>query len=151
MACQSGGKIVQSPMEQVAQLIAQHEGLRLKPYKCTAGKITIGYGRNLDDNGISKQEAEAMLVKDISGVYTDLSRYEWFYGLDEVRAAVLVDMCYNLGINRLSKFKRTMKFIELGQYLEASLEMLNSKWAKQVGNRAVTLSNMMKTGKWYKR
>ncbi|MCP4263640.1 MAG: lysozyme, partial [Planctomycetes bacterium] len=105
-------------MEQVAQLIAQHEGLRLKPYKCTAGKITIGYGRNLDDNGISEQEAEAMLVKDISGVYTDLSRYEWFYGLDEVRAAVLVDMCYNLGINRLSKFEKTLKFIELGQYLE---------------------------------
>ncbi|MCP5003036.1 MAG: lysozyme [Planctomycetes bacterium] len=135
-------------MNKIQKLVADHEGLRLKPYKCTAGKITIGYGRNLDDNGISAQEAEAMFARDLTETYADLSQFEWFKDLDEAREAVMVDMCYNLGIVRLKKFEKTLLFVEKGLYHAAADEMLDSRWAKQVKGRAITLSKMMDTGQW---
>ena len=136
-------------MSQLSDMIAKHEGLRLKPYHCTAGKLTIGYGRNLDDVGITKNEAETMLINDIERVYTELTlHYDWFKSLDDVREAVIVDMCFNLGLNRLNNFKKTIKLISESDYKAAAIEMLDSKWAKQVGYRAIKLSTMMDTGEW---
>lgn len=135
-------------MDKLTALIAKHEGLRLKPYECTAGKITIGYGRNLEDNGISKAEAESMLVKDITESSASLGDFAWFKGLDDVRKAVVVNMVYNLGMPRFKLFQNTIWYLSQGLYTEASIEMLDSNWAKQVGNRATELSVMMKTGKW---
>ena len=135
-------------MNQTESLIAKHEGLRLKPYTDTVGKLTIGYGRNLDDNGITKYEAELMLTHDVANVYEDIKRFEWFTELDEVRQAVVVNMVFNLGINRFMKFKNTIMFIEKGLYTAAAEEMLDSKWARQVGNRAQELSLMMRSGEW---
>ncbi len=66
--------------------------------------------------------------------------------MDDVRQRVIVDMAFNMGLGSLSKFKNTLGHIEAGRYEEASVEMLDSKWARQVGNRAQCLSNMMKTG-----
>ena len=132
----------------INELIAKHEGLRLKPYTDTVGKLTIGYGRNLDDNGISKYEAELMLVSDIEDVYRDLSCFKWISDLNPAREAVIVDMVFNLGISRFKKFKKTIAHIAVGDYYLASIEMLDSKWAKQVGHRAIELSHMMKTGEW---
>ena len=136
-------------MDKLSEMIAKHEGLRLKPYHCTAGKLTIGYGRNLDDVGITKAEAETMLTNDIERVYRDLSvHYDWFKELHEVREAVVVNMCFNLGLNRFNGFKQTIKYIDEGAYEKAAAEMLNSKWANQVGKRAVELAHMMATGEW---
>ena len=142
-------------MNKIESLIAKHEGLSLKPYRDTVGKLSIGYGRNLDDNGISKHEAELMLVRDIESAYTDLFQFEWFAGLDEVREAVIVNMVFNLGINRFKGFENTILFLEKGLYVAASEEMLKgsgpggkSKWYHQVGNRAAELSEMLKTGEW---
>lgn len=125
-----------------------HEGVRLKPYRCTAGKLTIGIGRNLDDVGITQDEAMLMLRTDIaralSGVRTELP---WFEQLDNIRQRVLVDMAFNLGIDGLLAFKQTLSAIATGDYDRAATEMLNSRWAGQVGERARRLARMMRTGK----
>ena len=135
--------------EQFRLMILKHEGLRLFPYKDTVGKLTIGVGRNLDDRGISRDEAMIMLTNDIEIARLGLIHaYPWFNSLDEVRQSVLVDMTFNMGIGGVSKFVLTIDYIKKGEYDKAAQEMLFSKWGKQVGGRAVELSEMMRTGKW---
>lgn len=130
------------------QLI-RHEGLKFKPYKCTADKLTIGVGHNLDDKGLSYYIINLILEEDIQDCISDLNNnIPWWINLDGVRRAVLVNMCFNLGINRLLKFKKTLSLIQDNKFEEASIEMLNSLWAKQVGKRAVELSDQLRTGVW---
>jgi len=131
------------------ELIKKHEGLRLNPYKCTSGKLTIGYGRNIEDNGISKQEAEIMLCNDISSCQNelDLNIPAW-RDLSEPRRAVLVNMAFNLGYPRFSKFKKMLQAIKEKDFNRAAAEMLDSSWARQVGNRAIELAEIMKTDKY---
>jgi lysozyme len=128
----------------INQLILE-EGLRLKPYHCSAGKLTIGVGRNLDDNGISKQEALFLLQNDI-GVAEKSCRqaFDFFDELDEQRQFVLIDMCFNMGINRLKGFKKMIQAIKKKQFNIASEEMLSSCWARQVKTRAEKLALLMK-------
>ena len=133
----------------LTDMLIQHEGLRLKPYHCTAGKLTIGVGRNLDDRGITPDEAMYLLANDIRDSRKELSAsFPWFDKLDEVRQSVLIDMNVNLGLSRLKGFRNTLALIGVGKYEAAAVEMLNSKWAQQVGNRARRLSGMMRTGEW---
>ncbi len=128
-------------------MIKDHEGLRLKPYKDTVGKLTIGYGRNLEDNGITKDEALHMLFADIRRVKCEASaRLRWFNELDSVRRDVVIDMVFNLGIGKFLKFKKMIKAMSYGDFTTASKEMLDSDWAGQVGTRAKTLSKMMEFG-----
>jgi len=124
--------------------LKRHEGLRLKPYHCTAGKLTIGYGRNIEDKGISKSEANYLLLRDIEEVEVALNdRYEWFEHLSTHRQAVLINMAFNMGMHGLATFKNMIAAIEMSDYTEASHQMLESGWAKQVGSRAVELSKIM--------
>lgn len=128
--------------------LKRHEGLRLKPYKDTVGKLTIGVGRNLDDVGISYQEADALLESDISRVEDAVVRAIPEYAiLPDVRQRVLLDMAFNLGVDGLLKFKRFLGLIRIANWEAAAEEMLASKWATQVGTRARVLSQMMKYGK----
>lgn len=125
------------------------EGLRLRPYKCTAGKLTIGYGRNLEDVGISQAEADMMFERDFAQAESEVKRLCRAYQIDwsqliEQRFYVLTDMMFNMGYNRLSQFKKMLTALSKGQYGTAAREMLDSTWAKQVGNRAVQLSTLMK-------
>ena len=137
-------------MDKLKEMITLHEGLRLSPYKCTAGKLTIGVGHNLDDKPISKEAAMMILDDDIHDCFLDLNRSLPFWtSLDEVRQAVLIDMCFNLGISRLLGFKNFLSALEEGDYERASAEMLDSRWADQVGQRAERLSEMMISGDWY--
>lgn len=123
------------------------EGVRLKPYRDTVGKLTIGTGRNLDDVGISIDENDYLLMNDISRVERELDQYlPWWRGLDAVRQRVLANMCFNLGIAGLLGFKQTLQFIQSGQYEAAASAMLASKWASQVKQRAVRLADMMRVG-----
>ena len=125
--------------------LLQDEGLRLRPYKDTVGKLTIGVGRNLDDRGISKAEAMMMLNNDIAAFITDLDNtLPWWNNLDPARQDVLLNMCFNLGLGGLLTFKNTLFMIEQGKYAEAAEAMMKSKWAEQVGARAVRLSNIMR-------
>ena len=131
--------------EVAKQMLRIHEGLRLKPYKDTTGHLTIGYGRNLEANGISKDEAEYLFNNDVNRVDAELTQtFEWYSLLSVVRRAVIIDMTFNLGIRGLSRFKKTISYIESKEYEKASIEMLDSLWAKQVGQRAIELSQMMK-------
>ncbi len=127
--------------------IRLHEGERLKPYRCTAGKLTIGVGRNLDDRGISREESAMLLDGDIRLLEIELFRaLPWASALDDVRQRVLLDMAFNLGLPGLLQFKRTLEAIRTGQYQQAATMMLDSLWARQVGQRAERLARMMATG-----
>lgn len=126
--------------------VKRHEGLRLKMYKCTAGKNTIGYGRNLDDVGISADEAELMLKHDLENAELDAKRFPVFEKLNQVRKDVLTEMVFNLGYSRLSGFKKMFAALERKDYDGAANEMLDSKWARDVGERAKTLAYFMRIG-----
>ena len=134
------------PADLYAQLKA-HEGLRLKPYRDTVGKLTIGVGRNLDDVGLRDGEAELLCLNDVRVVEAGLdARLPWWRGQDAARQAVLIDMGFNLGIEGLLGFRTTLGHVQAGRYGEAAKQMLRSKWAGQVGRRAATLARMMETG-----
>ena len=133
--------------EKLIDLIIYHEGLELKPYKCTAGHLTIGIGRNLDDRGITEDEARFLCQNDVDIVEQELTRkFPFIVGLDDVRIRVLLDMAFNLGVPRLSAFSNMWAALEEGDYKQAAVEMLDSRWARQVGRRATNLSQMMETG-----
>ena len=125
--------------------IKQDEGFSAKPYKCTAGKLTIGYGRNIEDIGVSEDEAQYMLNNDISYCYKKIKAvFPFFETLSKPRQYVLINMCYNVGITRLAGFKIMLAELSQGNYNQAAAEMLNSKWAAQVPNRAARLAGIMK-------
>lgn len=130
-------------------LIKKHEGKRLRPYRCTAGKLTIGYGRNIEDKGITEAEAEFMLDNDINVIIRACKEtFSWFIFLDNVRQAVIVSMIYNLGFAGFLKFKNTIAHIRNKEWDKAADNMLQSKWAEQVGNRALELAEMMRDGRF---
>lgn len=121
------------------------EGLQLKPYKDTLGKLTIGVGRNLNDRGLSEAEAMFLLENDIKdavgGAYGLVSN---FNNLSDNRKIVLVSMVFQMGKNGVSKFRNMLTAIEIEDFSIAAAEMLDSRWATQTPNRALRLSNMMK-------
>ena len=130
----------------IAELVFD-EGIRLKPYSDTEGCLTIGVGRNLTDDGISRQEAMALLDHDIDATLQTLTKeFSWFTALDPMRQRVLTNMCFNLGLGGLLKFPLMLEAVQIGNYHDAATDMLNSAWAKEVGDRAVRLSRMMETG-----
>jgi lysozyme len=133
-------------MRSLTEQLVRHEGLKLTPYFCTANKLTIGVGRNLEANGISKAEAMFMLENDIVKVMNELDdQLPWWKELSTVRQHVLVDMAFNMGTFGLMKFQKTLQAIKEERYADAAAEMLDSKWADQVGNRAVALSRAMES------
>jgi lysozyme len=133
---------------QLIKQLALHEGVRLKPYRCTAGKLTIGVGRNLDDKGITPEEAVTLLENDVLAVTAALkAELPWFDQLDPIRKRVLIDMGFNLGVDGLLQFRKTLAAFQAGAWNRAADEMLNSRWAVQVGERARRLARMTRTGK----
>lgn len=121
----------------VEEYIKRNEGLRLKPYKCSAGKLTIGYGRNIEDNGISLDEAEIMLSSDIRSVTEEIRRLiPDFDSLELPQKTALIDMGFNLGITRLSLFKKMLAAVNVRDYKTAAMELLDSNYANQLPNRS---------------
>lgn len=136
-----------SASDALVALLIQHEGEKLHPYRCTAGKLTIGVGRNLDDKGISIKESRFLLQNDLEDAERDARTFCVEFGyLLPARQAVLIDMAFNLGLGGLLNFKKFQKALDRKDFDAASKEMLDSAWAKQVGQRAQTLSTMMRTG-----
>lgn len=128
-------------------ILIHDEGLKLRPYRDSIGKLTIGIGRNLDDVGITATEADFMLGNDIQKVQIDLNRaLSWWIILSERRQLVLASMCFNMGISTLLGFKNTLADMKEGRYKEAAEGMRQSKWATQVGDRAERLAVMMEEG-----
>lgn len=135
-------------MNLIEQLL-RDEGLELKPYKDSVGKLTIGIGRNLEDDGISREEAMALLANDVQNARNQVEQHlPWAANLDEVRESALVNMAFNMGIGSLLNFRKFLSALEAGDYKAASAEMLDSLWAKQVGPRAQRLALQIELGSW---
>lgn len=117
--------------------LRRDEGVRLKPYRDTVGKLTIGIGRNLDDMGISDDEAMAMLENDVSRIVQELDfRLPWWRDMPEPGQRALANMAFNLGVPRMLQFRMMIAALEAEDYTAAATEATDSKWAEQVGDRA---------------
>lgn len=140
---------VAEPLAELLRQLETHEGLRLTPYRCTSGKLTIGYGRNLEDRGVTPEEARRMLRGDALQALHQVQRaLPWTANLNAARRGVLAAMAFNMGINGLLGFKRMLSRLESGDYQAAAREMLDSRWHEQVGPRAHVLAGQMRTGRW---
>ncbi|MGH2368514.1 MAG: glycoside hydrolase family protein [Chloroflexota bacterium] len=128
--------------------LRRDEGFRLKPYRDTVGKLTIGVGRNLDDKGLTADEVWMLLEHDIDDVQQALGRFEWFLRLDAARQGVCLNMAFNLGVAGFLEFRRMQAALEAQDWEQAAAEMLDSRWASQVGARATRLAQQMRTGQW---
>lgn len=127
--------------------LKRDEGVRLKPYRCTAGKLSIGVGRNLDDVGITESEAEYMLRTDVARSMSDLDRFfPWWRRMSEPRQRALCNMAFNMGIGTLAKFRKMLAALERGDYEDAAREALSSAWATQVGARSQRIAAMIREG-----
>ncbi len=134
--------------QKAAAMIRRYEGLAILPYQCPTGHLTIGYGHNLEQ-GITREMAEFILRQDIdAAVRMVQNTFPWWQNLNEARQYVLVDMCFNIGICRLCGFKKMLAACKKGDYATCSREMLNSRWAVQVGRRASELAEIMQTGEY---
>ena len=131
----------------LVEMIKSHEGVREKPYTDTVGKLTIGVGRNLTDRGMTISTIEAMLAEDILLAKSELDKkFPKWCELSDQRQMVLVSMAFNLGMPRYSSFKRFWAALEDADYELAADEMVDSKWRKQVKQRAIELASMMREG-----
>ena len=137
-------------MKELIQMLKRHEGVKSHAYKCSQNKITVGVGRNIDQEGgigLSDDEIVYLLQNDVERVIKELaSEYPWFNSLDEVRKDAMIDIAFNLGQTRLRLFKRALAGMEVGDYEKAAEEFLDSKWATQTGKRALELADMISTG-----
>lgn len=134
-------------LNKVLLTLKKDEGLKLKPYHCTEGFLTIGYGRNLEHKGITQEEANHLLLNDIITVETQLQEYDFYTIQPDQVKEVLINMCFQLGLTGLLKFKKFIKALESKDYYLASLEMMDSRWAKQTPNRALRLSVQIRGAK----
>lgn len=152
------------PYQSLLDDLRRDEGFRRKPYLCSAGYLTIGYGWNLEAHpvpynqlvrfvkqGINRREADLNLIDHLNDCIADAGRhFAWYSALakaDPVRRDVILNMLFNLGINRFLGFRNTLKALARGDYSTAAKEMQDSKWYRQVKGRAVRLVAMMETGK----
>jgi len=149
---------------QVAPLTSGFEGFRAKPYKDTAGNLTVGYGTNLDSpsaknlfskagldvnkarkNGVSKSEAEALLKAGLQvGLSDAKALVPNFDSLPIEAKQVILDMSYNLGGPKLEEFEMFREALNRNDFATAAAEMVNSKWYRQTGNRSRALVSKMK-------
>lgn len=129
--------------------IRRDEGERLTAYRDTLGIWTIGVGHAYVQPGTvwTREQSAAQLAKDIASKVADLDKaLHWWRGLNDARQDVLVNLCFNMGVNRLLGFKNTLAAVKAGRWRDAHDGMLNSKWADQVHGRAYRLATQMLTG-----
>lgn len=145
------------------QRLCVNEGLKLKPYYCPAGHLTIGIGRNLEGNpltveekayighpvkeGITEDQAYYLCRNDLKNVRKDLDReLPWWRDLNADRQFVMIDLCFNMGFKKLLKFQKTLNSIATGYYIRAGEQLMQSLYAKQVGKRAERNAKCLQTG-----
>jgi lysozyme len=120
---------------------------RLMPYTDSTGHLTIGFGRNLEDRGISLEEAEMLLRNDLKDVQREMAEaFPWAMFLDPVRQRVLANMLFNMGLPKLQGFHSTLRAMKAGDYTTAADQMRRSLWYGQTKRRAERLVQMMQTG-----
>lgn len=138
--------------QKLIESLTKHEGLRTLPYEDSVGVLTIGVGHNLEDRPLTNRAVQTILEDDIDEAVYELNRIKGYLDfektLSDVRENVLIEMIFNLGSPRLSKFVKFWAALKDADYETASIEMLDSKWARQVGQRAKTLAEQMRTGEF---
>jgi lysozyme len=146
-------------MSALIDMIKRHEGHgpyhgnRFFPYPDEVGKTTIGWGRNLTDTGVREDEAALMLENDVNEAIAGLRRqYPWFDALDPVRQDAIVDMAYNLGLERFAEFHHMIAALIIQKWTAAKAQALDSAWAREVGDkpgeRAAEVAEMIETGQY---
>lgn len=154
-------------MKKLIEQLYRHEGFKSNYYRCTANKLTIGCGRcvdtnpfsyveniilgrvNFDKKPLTKIESDFLLFNDINNVTDMLLNNDVITSkLNDARLAVVINMVFNLGFYGFLKFRKTRAAIYDCFYEKAAREMLDSKWANQVGKRAIELAEQMRTGEW---
>jgi len=138
--------------DKLIKMLKIHEGVETHAYKCSASKITIGVGRNIDPEGgigLSEDEIDYLLQNDIDRITTELDfEYGWFSELNEARQDAMVDISFNLGQTRLRKFQKALTAMAKSDWDTAADEFMDSRWSKQVGNRAKELTRIIRTGEY---
>lgn len=129
-----------------AQLVEKHEGRRRFAYKCTAGKLTIGVGHNLEAKPLPDSVIDLLFSCDLADAESDARLYPYFDGLDDARKAAIIDMSFQLGKTRLNAFKRMHTALNAGDFAAASAECLDSLYASQTPHRARRIAHILKTG-----
>jgi|TARA_R100001129_G_C5256371_1_gene229799 lysozyme len=138
-------------MSELTEMLRKHEGVRDKVYLCSAGYETIGVGRNISEDGLglSDDEIDYLLNNDIKRVREELTEeYYWFAGLDEARQDAMIDISFNLGQTRLRGFVKSLEAMAREDFDTAADEFMDSKWSEQVGDRAVEVTEIIRTGEY---
>lgn len=132
--------------ERLKKQLVVHEGLETKLYHCSMGHPTIGVGRNLSV-GISESEAMYLLENDIANVEAQCrTTFDWFDNLSDKRQEAIVNLVFNMGLSTFCKFKKTIGYIEQGLFELAGTELLDSNYARQVGQRSKDVAIMLAEG-----
>ena len=136
-------------MNKLIEQLKIHEGFRSNVYTCSGGKKTVGYGRNLQDIGISEEEAEMLLKNDIYEATNQLlNAFPWMATFSDVRISAMINFTFNVGIGTVRKFSNTIEYLKNEDWEAAADEMIDSKWAEQVGDRAIQITEQIRTGRW---
>jgi lysozyme len=130
----------------LAEELIRSEALRLKPYRCTAGKLTIGVGRNIEENGITRDEAIYLLNNDIERCEARLNKLPWYVKLNRPRQEAMIRMVFNLGLTRFFKFRKMILAMKHEDWDMAACQALDSLWARQVGKRAMRIARVIQCG-----
>ena len=136
---------------ELIEMLKRHEGVRSHVYLCSAGYETIGVGRNIAESGLglTEDEIDFLLINDITRVKQELTdTYFWFPALNDARQDAMVDICFNLGLTRLRGFVNALEAMSREQFDIAADEFMDSRWSQQVGNRAVEVTEMIRTGEY---
>jgi len=135
-------------MSKLVDQLKRHEGFRNRMYKDTVGKNTVGFGRNMDDVPITSTVAEMMLSEDVAVAYDAATQLDYWANLSPARQDVVTNMIFNMGLPRFMGFKNMNAALFLSDFDMAADEMMDSKWAVQVGDRARELSAQMRNGEY---
>lgn len=150
-------------MEKIIKRLEFHEGLCLLPYYCTANKLSIGIGHNIEARPFTEEEKKAigdwkagitpnmayMICRnDVNLCLDKLKTLDFWKSLDDERQYALIDMCFQLGWAGLKKFRKMLKALAVKDYLTASTELLDSKYATQTPKRAKRIAKLIRTGVW---
>ena len=137
-------------MKRLIETLKRHEGVKYYVYKDHLGYETIGVGRCLKQGvglGLTHDEVDYLLINDINRCLEELdAAFPWFKDLTEIRREAMINLCFNLGLTRLRKFEKALAAMSIHNYEEAANEFLDSRWAKQVGNRSKEVTEMIRTG-----
>ena len=138
-------------MSELIEMLRRHEGVRDKVYLCSAGYETIGVGRNISEDGLglSEDEIDYLLNNDIKRVREELTEeYYWFAGLNDARQDAMIDLSFNLGQTRLRGFVKALEAMSREEFENAADEFMDSRWSEQVGDRAVEVTEIIRTGEY---